>query len=190
MHEAQSKFRDLGMDYFSRPDRKTDLLFVPGYNHAGTDNCRDCDRAELVVRRSAPPDKPVVHRGLIASGNSLVRDARMRDTMRHTHGVLCFEMESAGVMNSLPCLAIRGIANYADSHKNDLWQPYAALTAGAYAKDLLRVIQPQAIEKTEVALDKYMLSYSSQGAAGGTRELEYKPSDCAGIYGSRARVVQ
>ncbi|KAJ5021737.1 hypothetical protein J3E73DRAFT_434813 [Bipolaris maydis] len=46
-------------------------------------------------------------------------------------GVLCFEMEAAGLMNSFPCLVIRGICDYADSHKNKKWQPYAAGIAAA-----------------------------------------------------------
>jgi nucleoside phosphorylase len=41
-------------------------------------------------------------------------------------------------MNSFPCVIIRGIADYADSHKNDNWHRYAALVAAAYAKELLR----------------------------------------------------
>jgi hypothetical protein len=55
-------------------------------------------------------------------------------------GVLCFEMEAAGLMNSFPCLIIRGICDYADSHKNKEWQPFAAGTAAAFAKEILAVI--------------------------------------------------
>jgi hypothetical protein len=46
-------------------------------------------------------------------------------------------MEGAGIMNSFPCLIIRGICDYADSHKNKQWQNYAAAVAAAYAKLLL-----------------------------------------------------
>jgi nucleoside phosphorylase len=48
-------------------------------------------------------------------------------------------------MDSFPCLVIRGICDYADSHKNKIWQPYAAATAAAYAKELLLVISGQAV---------------------------------------------
>jgi nucleoside phosphorylase len=51
--------------------------------------------------------------------------------------VLCFEMEAAGLMNDFRCIVIRGISNYADSHKNDLWQRYAAAAAAGVAKELL-----------------------------------------------------
>ncbi|KAL3444390.1 hypothetical protein BJX65DRAFT_310973 [Aspergillus insuetus] len=46
-------------------------------------------------------------------------------------------MEAAGLMNTYPCLVIRGICDYADSHKNKAWQGYAAATAAAFAKELL-----------------------------------------------------
>jgi ankyrin repeat domain-containing protein 50 len=55
-------------------------------------------------------------------------------------GILCFEMEAAGLMNTFPCLVIRGICDYADSHKNKRWQPYAAATAAACAKEILSII--------------------------------------------------
>jgi hypothetical protein len=31
--------------------------------------------------------------------------------------VLCFDMEAAGLMDSFPCLVVRGICDYADSQK-------------------------------------------------------------------------
>ena len=48
--------------------------------------------------------------------------------------MLCFKMEAAGLMDDFPCLVVRGICDYADSHKNKQWQGYAAATAAAYAK--------------------------------------------------------
>jgi nucleoside phosphorylase len=48
-------------------------------------------------------------------------------------------------MDSFPCLVIQGICNYADSHKNKVWQPYAAATAASYAKELLLVIPGQGV---------------------------------------------
>jgi nucleoside phosphorylase len=49
-------------------------------------------------------------------------------------------MEAAGTMDELPSLVIRGICDYCDSHKHKEWQPYAALTAAAYAKTLLSTV--------------------------------------------------
>lgn len=86
--------------------------------------------------------EPRIHYGKIASGNTVMKDARMRECIRERHHIICFEMEAAGLIDHFPCLAIRGISDYADSHKNDAWHQYAALTAAAYAKELLGVIQP------------------------------------------------
>ncbi|KAJ5909044.1 hypothetical protein N7495_001726 [Penicillium taxi] len=55
-------------------------------------------------------------------------------------------MEAAGLMNHFPCIVIRGICDYSDSHKNKEWQGYAAMVAAAYAKDLLLRVQPKRIE--------------------------------------------
>jgi nucleoside phosphorylase len=85
---------------------------------------------------------PVVHYGLITSGNKVIKNAALRDELRDRHNITCFEIEATGLMNTLPVAIIRGISDYADSHKNDQWQLYAAATAAAYAKGLLKVIRP------------------------------------------------
>jgi hypothetical protein len=60
-------------------------------------------------------------------------------------------MEAAGLMDYFPCLVIRGLCDYSDSHKTKRWQSYAAVVAAAYAKDLLRVIGQEQVNNTEVA---------------------------------------
>ena len=59
-----------------------------------------------------------------------MKDAVTRDRRIKEHDALCFEMEAAGLMNDFPCVMIRGICDYSDSHKNDAWQGYAAVTDG------------------------------------------------------------
>lgn len=127
------------LDYFSRPATQHDRLYNAGYDHPREDRtCADCcDPDRLVERGSRRSDDPVVHYGLIATGNQVMRHGLTRDSWARELGVLCFEMEAAGLINHFPCLVIRGISDYADSHKNDLWQGYAAATAAAYAKELL-----------------------------------------------------
>ncbi|KAM0191940.1 hypothetical protein ACHAPI_008660 [Fusarium lateritium] len=61
---------------------------------------------------------------------------------------ICLETEAAGLMNHFPCLVIRGISDYADSHKNDRWQKYAAVTAAAYAKELLQFVPVRHLQST------------------------------------------
>lgn len=66
-----------------------------------------------------------------------MRDENTREKLRKELDVLYSRIEAAGLMDNLPCLVIRGVCDCADSHKNKEWQPYAAATAAAYAKELL-----------------------------------------------------
>jgi nucleoside phosphorylase len=126
---------------FSREVTGSDTLFEAGYNHVGGGaTCGNCS-IEHAVTREARRQEVIVHHGTIASGNQLIKDAAVRDKLSaELGGVLCFETEAAGLMNSFPCLVVRGICDYADSHKNKRWQAYAAGTAAAYAKELLLVV--------------------------------------------------
>lgn len=69
-----------------------------------------------------------------------MKDSMARDKMSEEHNVLCFEMEAAGLSNDFPCVVIRRICDYSDSHKNDEWQGYAAATAASYVKELLQIM--------------------------------------------------
>ncbi|KAL4874203.1 nucleoside phosphorylase domain-containing protein [Aspergillus karnatakaensis] len=127
-------------DQFARPDQ--DWLFKPGYYHYQREDtdCSACDQAHLEVRKPRQSKKPIVYYGLIASANQVMKNPIRRDTLAQEMDILCFEMEAAGLMDQLPCLVVRGISDYCDSHKHKDWQGYAALTAAAYAKMLLDVV--------------------------------------------------
>lgn len=138
---------------YLRFDSLNDVLFAPDSPHAEFgDNCNKCDASQIVQRQPRPMK---IHYGLIASGNQVIKNALIRDRLDHDLGgrVLCFEMEAAGLMNSFPCLVIRGICDYADSHKNKEWQEYAATVAAAYAKELLEVVQPAEVRQEQIARD-------------------------------------
>ncbi|KAH0533106.1 hypothetical protein TsFJ059_001714 [Trichoderma semiorbis] len=140
---------------YLRSDRHEDLLFRPDYRHvsentdyenppglediAEEESCVFCDRSQVIKKK---PRDMRVHYGLIASGNQAIRDAALRNELNKAFGsqVLCIEMEAAGLTNNFPCIVIRGICNYADSHTNNVWQEYAAATAAAFAKELLNTI--------------------------------------------------
>ena len=95
--------------------------------------------------------------GTIASGNQVIKDGLTRDRLSsELGGVLRFEMEAAGLMNSFPCLVIRGICDYADSHKNKRWQGYAAATAAACAKEVLSTIPAAEVAKTRTVDEAIM----------------------------------
>jgi nucleoside phosphorylase len=132
---------------FAREATGPDILFKTEYKHKGGATCEECSKDELVFRKPRVQEV-VVHYGTIASGNQVIRDSTMRDRINaDLGGVLCFEMEAAGLMNSFPCLVIRGICDYADSHKNKKWQAFAAGTAAACAKEVLSVIPSAEVAK-------------------------------------------
>jgi nucleoside phosphorylase len=125
---------------FACPGQEQDQLFNSTYYHVESeDTCVKCDKRKLAHRERRASTEPQIHYGLIASGNQVIKDGRTRDTLAQQLGVLCFEMEAAGLMNHIPFLVVRGICDYSDSHKSKVWQGYAALTAAAYGKLLLSV---------------------------------------------------
>ncbi|KAL3420952.1 Kinesin light chain 5 [Phlyctema vagabunda] len=131
---------------WASPGPKNDALFEAEYIHkAGKSSCIDCEKGNAIERKERRMPYPKVHYGNIASGNSVMKDAKQRDLLAEKENVICFEMEAAGMMEDFPCLVIRGICDYADSHKNYQWQPYAAAVAAVYTKKLLSLIPPQAV---------------------------------------------
>ena len=146
---------------YNRPSR--DDLYKASYVHSRVETC-DCNRpintrnpANLEPREERPSgcDDPVIHYGLIASASTLMKDAEVRDILATEYEVLCFEMEAAGLMDQFPCLVIRGICDYADSHKNNNWQGYAAATAAAYAKELLSFISGARVVQHMSGIDQH-----------------------------------
>ncbi|KAH7356017.1 nucleoside phosphorylase domain-containing protein [Pyrenochaeta sp. MPI-SDFR-AT-0127] len=143
---------------FQRRKTGPDILFEADYDHEGGPSCANCspERQQMRAQRESE-ENFVVHYGTIASGNQLMKTAAERDRVSaELGGVLCFETEAAGLMNSFPCLVIRGICDYADSHENKQWQAYAAGRAAACAKEVLTVIPAIDVVKTypvEEAMD-------------------------------------
>ncbi|KAK0658099.1 hypothetical protein QBC41DRAFT_192405, partial [Cercophora samala] len=68
---------------------------------------------------------PEIFAGHIGSGDTVMKSRDLRDALAQKHGILAFEMEGAGIWDEIPCIIIKGICNYADSHKHKAWQPYA-----------------------------------------------------------------
>jgi len=141
-------------DEYIYPGMEQDQLFEAPYNHKGGKTCLECDRSKVVERSLRKNPAPRIHYGTIGSANEVIKDSETRDRLRKDLGILCVEMEAAGLMDEFSCLVIRGICDYADSHKNKRWQPYAAATAAAYAKELLSIIPAQEIVKTTKAAEQ------------------------------------
>jgi nucleoside phosphorylase len=177
LNEFKNRYPKAAEKYL-RSDSLVDILFKASYDHATPvkpdtnakgedsddddeeeeeeeeekDSCQFCDKTKVVKRK---PRDMRVHYGLIASGNQVIKDAKSRDKLNKDLGgnVLCVEMEAAGIVNNFPCLVIRGICDYSDSHKNKAWQEYAAAVAAAYAKELLFIVQPNEVQGDRLIKD-------------------------------------
>lgn len=138
----------------ARPTQE-DRLYRADHSHIdpSSKTCYDCDETKTLPRPSRDSNQPMVHYGLIGSSNQVVRDSQLRDRLGRELNIYCVEMEAAGLMNNYPCLVIRGICDYADSHKNKEWQGYAAAVAAAYAKELLSVTPVIRVDETRTARD-------------------------------------
>jgi nucleoside phosphorylase len=148
------------VEYLKEMIARYPRLAKQGYVHQGPENDRlftssETQEEEEIQREPRESTDPEIHYGIIASGNTLFKDANYRDKILDDIGneIICFEMEAAGLMNNFPCMVIRGICDYADCHKNDQWQRYAAATAAAYAKELLTYVPSQYLQRTPTASD-------------------------------------
>jgi nucleoside phosphorylase/tetratricopeptide (TPR) repeat protein len=151
---------------YAFPGAENDRLFQPGYRHkhqispscdcqhhekesdpvckvAIEASCNDlgCDPSFLVKRvrleEGVAACDPIIHIGPVASGDSVMKSGTDRDRIASKEGVIAFEMEAAGIWEHLPSLVVKGVCDYADSHKSKGWQNYAAATASSAAKAIL-----------------------------------------------------
>lgn len=89
------------------------------------------------------PGTPRVFNSPIASANTLLKDASFRDMLRDRFGTKAVEMEGSGIADATwnseaaGYLVVRGVCDYCDQHKGDVWQGYAAVAAAAYVRALL-----------------------------------------------------
>jgi nucleoside phosphorylase len=107
-------------------------------------------KGEIGIERpgSAATEAPLpeAHFGVIAAGEKVIADTKtMSGLLKANPKIIAVAMEGAGVaraaLNTNPqpaFLEIRGVCDFADEHKNDDWQPYAANAAAAFTVGLLR----------------------------------------------------
>lgn len=171
------------------PELSRDQLYRAAYRHKHTASqppCTVCSEgvdevcSEAIQASCAElgcPDDQLVHRprptgakgshepcpdifvGRVASGDTVMKSGEHRDKIANQHDIIAFEMEGAGAWDEVPCIVVKGICDYADSHKSKGWQPYAAATASAVVKAILK---------------RYTLNERSeiQSSAGGSRSQQ------------------
>jgi nucleoside phosphorylase len=86
--------------------------------------------------------RPRLHFGPIASANTLLKDIGVRNRLRTRYRAKAVEMEASGVADAAwlkdrSCFVVRGICDYANPDKNDVWQEYAAAAAAAFACEII-----------------------------------------------------
>ncbi len=115
---------------YSRPAEKFDVLYDYNDNEIAhpEDETRD--------------GNPRVFKEKIASANRVLKNPKRRDELKSQHNVYAVEMEGAGIADAtweaeIGYYVIRGISDYCDGKKNDIWHNYAALTAAAYTRALI-----------------------------------------------------
>ncbi|KAI3579710.1 putative ankyrin repeat domain protein [Fusarium oxysporum f. sp. albedinis] len=137
---------------YEYPGPELDHLFEVTYKHPeDEETCDDCDEAREITRSDRPTNSSRVHCGVITSRSQVIKDPATRD--RLGSDCICFEMEAAGLMNDFPCLVIRRICDYADSHKNDCWQRYVAAAAAACAKEILQIMPEVEVKSKQLVRD-------------------------------------
>ncbi|KAH7010350.1 nucleoside phosphorylase domain-containing protein [Ilyonectria destructans] len=156
----QSSRRKRAEDKYRYPGSAEDKLYSADYTHIHRTSCdlcvsgsgdfcecskascaeTGCDEANLVVRAFPFEDDdytPEIFIGRVGSGNTVMKSGKDRDRIAAAHNLIAFEMEGAGAWEEVPCIVVKGICDYADSHKNKKWQDFAAATAASVARAIL-----------------------------------------------------
>ena len=147
------------------PTTESDVLYASNYLHKHHQSCLGsdcavcnstntaiCDTAKKSTCRQLGCDTtqrarqrtrhvstgPRIHFGAITTFDIVKKNGISRDHYTQKHKVLAFEMEAAGVWEIFPTIVVKAVCDYADSHKNKIWQQYAAVSAAACCKNLLR----------------------------------------------------
>ena len=81
---------------------------------------------------------PNTHTGTILSGPWLIRSkAILKQLLKVCPEAIAFEMEGVGIVQAcagkeIEYLIVKGVSDFGDAKKNDVWQPQAAVNAAKY----------------------------------------------------------
>ncbi|KAK6832630.1 hypothetical protein RU639_004351 [Aspergillus parasiticus] len=122
-------------------------------------NSLECDENRIIRRRPSDAAGASIHIGTIASSDMVMKSGEHRDKLAKDEDVAGFDMEGAGVWDELPCIIIKGVCDYADSHKDKKWQAYAAATGASSAKAFLRYWNPASSEGAKPKNSHWMVPF-------------------------------
>lgn len=126
---------------------RTKFLSFPRFSRPPEEPDDYLDAGALVPHPVDPdrvPGRPRRFRANIASSNGLIRDPAKRDEIARKHDVLAFEMEGAGVAEAAwefgqYYAVVRGISDYGNEVRSEVWHGYASAVAASFAYHVLRV---------------------------------------------------
>lgn len=89
--------------------------------------------------------RPIVHTGIIAAGDTLLKDPRVRDGIRDKSAARAIEMEAVGFRDAayaghIEFVVVRGIVDYCDRFKADDYRAKASVSAAAVLKLLFETL--------------------------------------------------
>ncbi|KAK7419058.1 hypothetical protein QQX98_003560 [Neonectria punicea] len=142
----------------------------------------DCDKRKIIKRERLIDKRnleargqikeaqaPYVFVGRFGSADTVLKSGEEHDIIAKRYGLMAFEMEGAGAWEEIPCIIVKGVCDYADSHKNKLWQDFAAATAACVAKALVERY-PQTDKPLSKSMDKPLNDSTDKSGFGGTIE--------------------
>jgi nucleoside phosphorylase len=116
--------------------------------------CEDlgCEDSKLLQRTRLSKDNgsdinssygsPQLRIGRMGSADTVLKSGTHRERIASANGLIAFETEGAGMWDDFRhSLVIKGVCDYADSHKNKQWQFFAAAAAAACMKSFLGEIR-------------------------------------------------
>lgn len=113
------------------PELQTDRPVQPEDTNTATQRLLPAGRSKIDV------GQPQIRFGRFGSATTVLKSSSHRDELALKDKIVGFEMEGAGIWDNLPTIILKSVCDYADSHKNKGWQPYAAATAAAGLKAVL-----------------------------------------------------
>ena len=125
---------------FNRPPPETDRLTMT----IGESNVIEMQHPEAPEGYEMRKGMPRLHFGLMGSGKRIVYSDDLRLDFAQRYGLSVIDTEFDQVLESIvgnvkeSFMFIRGIADYKDGSSKQEWQPYAALTAAAVMKSIIK----------------------------------------------------
>ncbi|XP_017853101.1 uncharacterized protein LOC108607024 isoform X4 [Drosophila busckii] len=138
LNDAQQVLAQKTESNFSRPDAKSDKLFMNIGNNEVIEVAHPIAADELNgVSRLR------LHLGPIGSGRDLVRSDELRTQFARKFGLLATDVEMSSVLDSIigncreSFILVKGISDYKDGMSTRKWLNYASLSAAAVVKSVI-----------------------------------------------------